>query len=65
MAYEEIYGENPYNDITTDEFKEIVKNTKYDVLMAGFPCQAFSIAGLQEGFNDKIRGNIFLILQKY
>ena len=31
---------------------------KFDVLVAGFPCQSFSIMGKQKGFNDP-RGNLF------
>lgn len=58
-TYENLFGENPYNDVTTEEFKRKVENTKYDVLLGGFPCQTFSIAGKKQGFKDKTRGTLF------
>lgn len=45
-----------------------VKNEEipdFDIMLAGFPCQAFSIAGYRQGFNDeKGRGNLFFELER-
>lgn len=63
---------NPHltlKDITTQTRKkqksvlDDIKNIKYDVLLGGFPCQAFSIAGYREGFKDKKgRGDLFFYI---
>ena len=37
----------------------------FDIMLAGFPCQAFSIAGYRQGFADaKGRGNLFFDLMR-
>lgn len=59
MTYKHIFGEDPYNDITTEDFKKKVESIEYDVLLAGFPCQAFSRAGKKLGFLDTTRGTLF------
>lgn len=59
QTYEHLYGENPFNDVTDEEFKRQVERTEYDVLLAGFPCQSFSRAGNEQGFLDATRGTIF------
>ena len=42
-----------------EKLHEIILKEPVDILNGGFPCQAFSIAGEQKGFNDE-RGNLFL-----
>lgn len=51
------YGEVPFGDITKESTKKLIPR-QFDVLCAGFPCQAFSIAGYQKGFEDT-RGTLF------
>ena len=57
QTYFENYGEVPFGDITKTEIKNLIPK-QFDVLCAGFPCQAFSVAGYRKGFDD-VRGTLF------
>lgn len=55
-SYKANFREKPYGDITQIKETDI---PDFNLLFGGFPCQAFSICGLQKGFADSTRGTLF------
>lgn len=51
--------ERDINDVNANEIPD------FDIMLAGFPCQAFSLAGYRKGFEDeKGRGTLFFELER-
>lgn len=66
--YAHNYGIKCYYDLKLDKTHELIDkavgNQELTCIFAGFPCQPFSKAGSQEGFNNQMKGTLFFEIEK-
>lgn len=60
-TYSANFSERACGDIRGIKSEDI---PAFDILLAGFPCQAFSVIGKREGFADTTRGTLFFEIER-